>query len=480
MSEQYLGQIQTQRQQLYLAPQMRLSLELLQAPTVELRTLVRQEVEQNPTLEEQPMDMEQIEIEPEKPTKTDEEASFDAEFDKLAKLDDEWRDYFNQTSIRGPSKESEERRQHFFDSLSQPQSLQQHLVNQLTMATQDPAKRQLGELIIGSINDEGFLTSTVEELASSTGFDPTEVAAALEIVQEFDPIGVGARDLRECLLIQLRRLGKGDSTAARIVDRHLEQLAAKRLPEIARALKVTVPHILEAAKLISTLEPRPARAFTTGEPAYVVPEVSVYKNGDAYMVLMNNEQVPRLHISTHYRRLLEDETTTPEVRAYIKQKLQAGLFLIKSIGQRQQTIHNIAREIVRVQHDFLEHGITHLRPLIMSEIAGILCVHETTVSRAIAGKYMQTPQGTFEMKYFFNPGYKTADGGTISNKSIKDTIAKLVAAEDPTSPLADEDMVRTLKDQGITVARRTIAKYRDELRILPSHRRRTYQPKPSA
>lgn len=475
MASPFLSQIQTQRQMQILAPQLRQSLELLQVATLELRTLVQQEMEQNPTLEETPMEMERIEIEPEKPEKTDEEEAFDQEFDKLAKLDDEWREYFNQTSGgQTYSKESAEKRQFLFDSLSQPLSLQQHLMGQLAIATQNETERQIGELLIGSINDEGFLTSTIEELAETTGFSVDQIRAMLVLIQEFDPIGVGARDLRECLLIQLRRLGRGRSAAATIVEHHLEALGGRKFAEIARALRTTVENVHEAARLIATLEPKPGRAFISEEPSYVLPEVSVVRNGDEYVILMNNEQIPHLHISEHYKQLMADEATRPEVRNYIREKVRAGMFLIKSIGQRQQTIYNIAREIVRVQRDFLDHGITHLRPLTMAEIAGVLGIHETTVSRAIANKYMSTPRGTFEMKYFFTPGYKTADGQQVSNKTIKDVIAQMVAEEDPTAPLSDDAMTKKLKEQGLSVARRTIAKYRDELKILPSHLRRGY------
>lgn len=474
MSSQYLSQIQGQRQMQILAPQLRQSLELLQVPMLELRTLVRQEMEQNPTLEDQPMEMEQIEIEPTK-TKDEQDEEFDREFDKLAKLDEEWRDYFNQASGGTPySSEAAAKRQFLFDSLTQAPSLQQHLMGQLSLATQDANELQMGELLIGSINDDGFLNTTLEELASTTGFEVDRLKDVLALVQEFDPIGVAARDLGECLFIQLRRLGKADSVAAKIVLGHLDALGGRKFPEIARALKVSVDDVHQASRLIATLEPKPGRAFISDEPFYVMPDVSVQKIGDDYLIMLNNEQIPHLHISDHYRQLMADDSTKSDVKSYIREKVRAGMFLIKSIGQRQQTIYNIAKEIVRVQRDFLEQGITQLRPLTMAEIAGVLGVHETTVSRAIANKYIQTPRGTFEMKYFFTPGYKMADGQSVSNKTIKDAIAQLVAGEEPDDPLSDQTMVEKLKEQGITVARRTIAKYREELKILPSHLRKGY------
>lgn len=458
--------------QLVLAPQLRQSLELLQAPILELRSLVQQEVEQNPTLEEQPQETEQIDVE----SQTAEEAAeFDDEFERLVQIDDEWRDYFNQNRpLRHYSAEDAARRQHLFDSLSQPESLQQHLMNQLAMTGLTGTEYQIAELLIGSTNEDGYLTTSLEELAHSTGFEVSELQHALAIVQEFDPIGIAARDLRECLLLQLRRLGKDNSLAATIVETHLDDLGARRFTEIARALKVSTQDVQDAAQLISTLEPKPGRSFASDATSYVTPEVVVQKVDGEYIIAQNDEQIPHLHISDHYRQLMNDSQTPAEVKNYIREKIKAGLFLIKSIGQRQQTIYNIAREIVEAQRDFLEHGVTHLRPLTMAQIATLIGIHETTVSRAIANKYMQTPRGTFEMKYFFTPGYRTSDGQEVSNKTIKDAIAKLIAEEDLAKPLSDQEIVNRLRDQGFNLARRTVAKYRDELKILPSHLRKGF------
>jgi RNA polymerase sigma-54 factor len=474
MAEQFLSQTQSQRLSMVLAPQLRQSLELLQVPMLELRSLVQQEMEQNPTLEDQPMETEQIEIEP-AAEKKEEDATLKDEFEKLARLDDEWREYFNQNQ-GAPRYSSEEaaKRQFFLDSLSQPESLQQHLMDQLALADLTEHDRQIGELLIGSTNEDGFLTSSLEELATTTGFAVPELENVLRLVQEFDPIGVASRDLRECLLIQLRRLGKGESLAATVVGDHLDALGARRFPDIARALKVSVDDVHDASRLIATLEPKPGRRFAPDATSYVLPEVIIQRVDGEYVIILNNDQIPHLHISDHYRRLMSDESTPADVKNYIREKVRAGMFLIKSINQRQQTIYNITKEIVSVQREFLDQGITHLRPLTMAEVAAAVGIHETTVSRAIANKYMQTPRGTFEMKYFFTPGYRTAGGQAVSNKTIKDAIAKLVAEEDPSNPLSDQLMVQKLGEMGTQVARRTIAKYRDELKILPSHLRKGY------
>ncbi len=483
MAEQYLSLTQQQRMQMVLAPQLRQSLEMLQVPILELRTLIQQEIEQNPTLEEDPIEQEQVEIEPNAPTpeegetpvEDNKEIDFSEEFAVLARLDDEWKEYFNQNQTAQPyTKDDAARREFFMESISQNPSLQEHLLGQLGLTDLDEEQQRLGEMIIGSINDDGYLTVSLDELAHSTGHEVEELTVILDTIKEFDPIGVGAIDLRECLLLQLTRLGKAQSPAAEVVDKHLAALGARRYPDIARAMKIPVEEVQQIAHFIATLEPKPGRSFTSETPAYVLPEVVVQKVDGKYIILLNDDQIPHLRISNHYRTLMESGDTPREVKSYIREKVRAGAFLIKSINQRQQTIRNIATEIVKVQESFLEHGIAELKPLTMSEIADVLGIHETTVSRAIANKYMQTPRGTFEMKYFFTPGYKTADGKDISNKTVKDTIARLIADEDPSKPLSDQAIAEQLKADGTPVARRTVAKYREELNILPSHLRKSF------
>jgi RNA polymerase sigma-54 factor len=476
MANQYLAQTQQQRLQMVLAPQLRQSLELLQVPMLELQTLIQQELQQNPTIEQQLEAKEPLEIEPGGQTEQEElkELDFKEEFEVLARLDDEWREYFQQDQVRRPhSRDDESRREFFLNSLSQTQSLQEHLQGQLSMSGLDDEQARLGEMLIGSINDDGYLTTPIEEMAASTGHSLVEIEEILKIIQEFDPIGVGARDLKECLLLQLDRLGKRHSPVATLVEDHLDDLGAKRFSEICRSMKISSSELQQLATIVATLEPRPGRRFSSETANYVLPEITIKKVNGEYVVILNDENMPHLRISRHYRELMRNPATTKEVKSYIRDKIRAGAFLIKSINQRQQTIYRIASEIVRIQTDFLDNGIRYLKPLTMAEIAEIIGVHETTVSRAIANKYMQTPRGVFELKYFFTPGYKTDEGQSISNKTIKDAILQLVANEPSSKPLSDQAIVRELKEQGIKVARRTIAKYRDELRILPSHLRKS-------
>lgn len=463
-----LSQTQSLSQQQVLAPQLQQSLQILQVPMLELRNLIQQEIESNPT----------IEIEQSEPTiedKQSEHDEFQEEFDRLAKLDEEWRDYMSQSaSYSGRSAEDEERRQFFFDSLVKEETLQQHLLEQVESSGIEGDDKKIAELIIGNIDERGFLQSAPEEIANNTGMDAADIARVLETVQTFHPVGVASRDLRECLLIQLKRLGKEQSLEYRIVDRFIDDLGKRRFPEIARRLSTTAEQVQRAANFIGTLDPRPGQIFAADPNNYVLPDVTVEKIGGEWVISLNGEQIPHLRISNTYKDLMSSDRNGADVREYIREKIRSGKFLIKSIHQRQQTISNIAHQIIDRQKDFLEYGPSALKPLTMVQIADVVGVHETTVSRAISGKYMATPHGVFDMKYFFTPGYQTADGESMSNTSVKGTIAELVKVEDQRNPLSDKEIVELLSKRGIPIARRTVAKYRNELNILPSNMRKTY------
>jgi RNA polymerase sigma-54 factor len=449
-----------------LSPQMQQSLQVLQAPVLELRNLVEQELQVNPVLEE--------EI-PEREAESSSEDEWDEELREINRLDEEWRDYMSQSgAYDGRSAEAQERREFLFNSIRAPKSLQQHLLDQLALSELGGDDMEVAEGIVGNLNEAGLLEVTVPELANLTNTRPEQVERVLREVQALDPVGVAARDLRECLLIQLQRLGKEGSLEARIVAAHLDDLLKRRFPEIARRLCVSVHEVQQAADFLSTLEPRPARQFSSGIDQVIQPDVIVEPDGDDFLVSLNNEHVPMLRISNYYKDLLAEPDSRGQVRDYIREKIKGGRFFIKCIQQRQQTILNIAREVVRRQADFLREGPTALRPMTMNQVAQAVGVHETTVSRATHGKYMLTPQGVFEMKYFFTPGYQTETGADISNESVRKAIAEVVEKEDKHRPLSDQAILEVLKDRGIPIARRTVAKYREQLGILPSHLRKTF------
>lgn len=462
-----------------LAPQLRQSLEMLQLPMLELRTMLRQEMERNPTIEDI-TDPQEISVDAEQPVATaadqvENPLDFDKEFDELTKLDAEWRDYFLQGMENAPSSEdAEERRQFLLDSVRQPESLQDHLLNQLTLTELSAEDKQFAETLIGNISDDGYFTGNLEELASQMGCDAGRLHDVLSVIQEFHPTGVGARDLRECLMLQLGALGEAPHVhvARTIVDHHLDALGGHKFAALAQLLNITLEEVQDAEKFIRALDPRPGRIFSPDLATYVTPEVVVRKVAGRYMVQVDDDQLPHIRISAHYRQLLQDPHTTAEVKSYIRERIRAGAFLIKSIHQRQRTIHRIATEIVNAQQAFLDQGIEHLHPMTMAEVADKVGVHETTVSRTVANKYMTTPRGVFEMKFFFTPGLHTASGVTMSNKTVQDRIAQLVAKEPPAEPFSDQAIQEKLAEAGIQVARRTVAKYRLILKIPPSHQRR--------
>jgi RNA polymerase sigma-54 factor len=477
MVAQGMQQRQSLALQQVLSPQLQQSLLILQTPLLELRNLVQQEMETNPVLEELPEDSGANE-------RSDAEASADEnfrkEFEKLASLDEEWRDYMAQSASsnfdgRRGSKEADEKRQFLFDSIPVQETLQQNLIAQLNQTVLSADHRKAAELVIGNIDDDGFLQSTPQEMALNSGIPQNDFERMLELIQAFYPTGVGARDLRECLLIQLQRQGKEHSIEHRIVAEHMDDLGRHRFPEIARRMATSVDEVQKAADNIARLNPRPGQIFAAAPQNYVLPDVVVEKVDGEYQIAFNNEQIPHLRISNLYKDIIASgDSQGSDVKDYIRDKIRSGKFLIRSIHQRQQTIMNIAQQIVSRQCDFLEHGPSHLKPMTMAEVAEAVSVHETTVSRAVSGKYMATPQGVFEMKYFFTGGYQTATGESVSNTSVKQSILDLVKHESGSAPLSDHEIVEILSDRGIPIARRTVAKYRSELNILPSHMRRKY------
>ena len=472
MAGQGMHQSQNLALQQVLAPQLQQSLLILQAPLLELRNLVQQEMETNPVLEDLPNELSPDEPNGAEPSAND---NFKEEFDKLARLDEEWRDYMAQSSsYSGRSQEAKDKRQFFFDSIATEETLQQHLMGQLNQTALAANDRKAAEIIVGNIDDNGFLQSTPEEMSLTSGIPKEDFEKMLALIQSFYPPGVGARDLRECLLIQLQRDGKQNSLEYKILSEHMEDLGKRRFPEIARRMGIGVEQVQKGANNIARLNPRPGQAFSAAPQNYVLPDVTVEKvNGD-YQIILNNEQIPHLRISNTYKDIIAQDNNGSEVKDYVRDKIRSGKFLIRSIHQRQQTISNIAHQIVSRQRDFFEHGTSQLKPMTMGEIAEAVGVHETTVSRAVSGKYMATPQGVFEMKYFFTPGYQTATGESMSNTSVKEAILDLVKHEDGNAPLSDQEIVEILRARGIPIARRTVAKYRTELNILPSNMRRKY------
>lgn len=452
-------------QQQTLSPQMQQSLQLLQSPVAELRQLVAAEMASNPVLEEESAS-------PERDAPTPVSGPEAGPSGKHSTLQEEWREYLPQSgSVGRYSAEDEERRNFLFDSMSSRTTLREFVTAQA--AGFDERERLVVEVIAGNLDPDGYLRVGPGELADAAGVSEPFVERVLCKVREFEPPGVAARDLGDCLLLQLGRQGEGNGLAARILRHHLAQLARHRYEELARELRVPLADVTAAARRIAALEPKPGRPFVEADEQGVIPDLLVIPDGEGFVVRLNEEDLPRLRISQEYKDLLASRGENEELLLYLREKIRGARVFLRSLQQRQQTLLAIGNQIVERQEEFFRHGPSRLKPLIMAQIADAVGLHVTTVSRAVSGKYMETPRGLFEMRYFFTPGFQNADGSSVSNETVKEAIREMVDDEPSRSPLSDQEIVTLLAERGLKVARRTIAKYREQLGILPSHLRKT-------
>jgi RNA polymerase sigma-54 factor len=501
------------RQQLVMTPQLQQAIKILQLSLPELETVVQSELESNPMLE--PLDQsvtetaanadqaqnldlpsdgeplpprseteaeapdrewEPMSDEPPAPTIATEGADAAAEMREpsLEKLD--WPDYLENYSNNWQDgnvpNDDDDRRQTLENTLTRKTSLEDHLIWQLRMSSLDHDEQRIGATIIYNLNDDGYLETPLAELAGQLDTSVERVESVLQRIQRFDPPGVAARDLRECLLAQLQNLGMEESLPARIVQQHLDLLEKHRYSEIAKALGVGLDMVREAARSIGSLEPKPGRDYGGAEAAYIVPDVYIQKIGDDFVVTLNEGAVPRLRLANYYQRLFKDSAVGADTKEYLQERLRSAKWLVKSIYQRLQTIFKVANSIVKFQRPFFEHGIGHLRPLVLKDVAEDIGMHESTISRATANKYAHTPQGIFELKFFFTSGVKATDGEDVSAETVKEKIRSLVAGEGQDNPLSDQAIADMLHNDQINIARRTVAKYRQALGILPSSRRK--------
>ncbi|TDI19462.1 MAG: RNA polymerase factor sigma-54 [Acidobacteria bacterium] len=463
-------------QKLILTPALQQAIKLLPMTTLELVDMLNQEVVENPMLEEvSDEELQQTETanQGEKP----EEPSGDAEKpDSWDDADYEYffGDYLNDGYRARVPREVKELPP-IENTLSTKSSLADHLMWQLSLQTKndDPAVREIGSAIIGNLDDDGYLVASVEEIVAMGSWSLVEVERVLHVVQDFDPIGVAARGLQECLLLQLEHLGLNGTGSETIVREHLKLLQNHQGQEIARRMDMSVEDLKHHIDVIRQLDPKPGSRYNTTASQYVIPDVHVVKVDDRYVVVLNDDGMPQLRISPVYRKLLDKKNqNSEETRTYVKEKFRSALWLIKSVDQRQKTIHKVATSIITFQTEFLDRGIEYLRPLVLRDVANDIGMHESTVSRVVNNKYMHTPQGVFEMKYFFHSGISSAYGESVSSVTIKQRIRKIIEEENPNKPLSDSRIVRLLQDAGLVLARRTIAKYREELKIPTSSRRK--------
>jgi len=485
---QQLSTSQRQVQEQIMAPQQIQALEILLATIPELDQKINEELAENPTLELLGNGFEELSGNPvegdnqAENSQQGEAAALAAEKDEalttLIQLTENWRDYGAASSYGTPSAsaEGEERRQFMFDSLTVEPSLHEVLSQQLRETDGLSASTiEICAQIIGSIDETGYLRTHLADLAIITGQDATEVRRALAVIQSFEPPGIGARDLRECLLLQLERQGKKKGLSYRLVDKHLEAAGRNQIPGIAKALHISNAHVYNLLEEIRSLIPHPGHLIGRTDAEFVHPEIYIEKDDKGvWIVRASREFRPRLRISPYYLKMLEDPQISKDDKSYIRGKMTNSRHLLKALDQRHSTIERIGTSLIEFQKPFFEYGIEHMRPLTMSQVADDISVHETTVSRAIANKYVQTPHGLFRLKHFFTAGFQGSGGDEVSSLSIKEKIRHLVEAEDMKKPLSDQKLVTLLTEQGFKVARRTVAKYREEQGIQASHLRRSH------
>ncbi len=460
-----------------MTPQLQIAIKLLQLSRLELMDTIQQEMEENPALEEatdvvdEEQSAEQSEaVATEKPIK---------EVTIEEKINDniDWSNYLDEYNSSGRIHfESEKKSAPNFESfVARKESLNEHLRWQLLMTFQEKEQKTIGNLIIGNLDKDGYLKVSVEELVESSKSTTEKVNKILSLMQTFDPIGVCARDLSECLLIQANHFGLNNTVVTDIISNHLKHLENKNYKAVARALKVSIEEILSAVNIITALEPKPGRQFSDEEPQYIIPDIFVYKFENEFVIMINDEGMPKLQVSSFYKNAIKrGEKISGNAKSYMQEKMRSAAWLIKSIYQRQKTIYRVVESILKFQQDFFEKGIAYLKPMVLRDVAQDIDMHESTISRVTTNKYAHTPQGIFELKYFFNSSINRIDGEAIASVSVQEKIKQIIAGENPKKPYSDDKISELLKELNIDIARRTVAKYREKLRVLPSNKRKQF------
>jgi len=469
-------------QRLVMTPSLQQAIKLLQMSKLELEEVLNQEMVENPLLEEEQEEateaeqrLENAKEEPAAPAaEKPGEPPAEVEKDSFEEID--FDTYFEEylDSAYNPRQYEESEQVPLENTLSKPPGLQEYLTWQLSMSDASARVREIATYLIGNVDEDGYLRVSREEIQAAGFADKVEVEKALETVRAFDPAGICAFDLPDCLMLQIRALGIENPLIDKVILEHWSEFLNRQYAQLCKALSVPLSELQAVLEIIKNLEPKPGRKYSSERTIYVEPDVAVRKIGDEYVIQLNEDGLPKLRISAAYRRMLRggNGAIGQEAANYLKDKMRSAVWLIKSLDQRQRTIYKVADSIVRHQRGFLDKGIEHLRPLVLRDVANDIGMHESTVSRVVSNKYIHTPRGLFPMKYFFHSGIDSVDGGDISSLSIKNKIAHLIADEDARRPQSDARIMQRLRAEGIQIARRTVAKYREELRIPSSSQRK--------
>ena len=471
-------------QQLVMTPQLQQAIKLLQLSRQELLENINQELEENPVLEDQTTSdlAEDVKSESDK-TESDLDLPDAAEVANEERVQDDidWEAYLSEysttsyTDYADPSPRDDRDLPSFESMTASKSSLFSHLMWQLNMSHCDEKEKAIGTLILGNLNDDGYLDVSLEEISTFTECPLEQVLWTLRLIQNFDPVGVAARDTRESLLIQARSQNLGGTIVEKIIMDHLKDFENRQYDRIAKKKGVPVKEIFLALTVIRGFEPKPGRSYSEGETVYITPDIYVFKVGDDYEIVQNEDGLPKLRINSYYKEVFRNKAGMADsAKSYVQEKLRSAAWLIKSIHQRQRTIFRVTESIVRFQRGFLDHGIGYLRPLVLRDVAEDIQMHESTISRVTTNKYVYTPQGTFELKFFFNSSVSTVDGDSVASESVREQIRKIVKLENKEKPYSDEEISVILKKLNMKIARRTVAKYRETMGILPSRKRKIH------
>jgi len=463
-------------QQLIMTPQLQQAIRLLQLSKLELLETIAQEVESNPLLDEQPSE----DTEEETPVdETREEIYEDQPFPEVTIAENlngdmDWETYFSEYNPAWTEGPRETKEPLAIENMNNRKpDVHSHLLWQLAMSNLNDRQKEIGIQIIGNLDDDGYLKISIEDLSQITAFPHEEILKILRSIQTFDPVGVAARDMQECLLIQARFANMGGTVVEKIIRHHMDNLEHKRYDRIARNLSLSMEEVLSAVSTITNFEPKPGRLYNNEDTVYISPDIYVFKVGDDYEIALNEDGMPKLRINNYYKEILNRKDSLEKgAKEYIQEKLRSAAWLIKSIHQRQRTIYKVTETIVQFQRGFFDKGVTHLRPLVLRDVAEHIQMHESTISRVTTNKYVHTPQGIFELKYFFNSAINSMQGESVASESVKERIRSIIKSEDKNKPYNDQEVADILKKHNICVARRTVAKYRESLGILPSRKRR--------
>jgi len=463
-------------QQLIMTPQLQMAIKLLQLSRLELMDTIRTELEENPALEEIPESapIDHLVDNPDAPS-TEAPAEKEVTIEEKLQQDIDWSNYLDEYNTPGRVHfEAEDKDSPRFESfIARKESLNDHLLWQFIMTKPTAAEERIASLIVGNLNKDGYLEVSPAEIAELSESPPEKVEEILALMQTFDPIGVCARDLRECLLIQARYLGVENTIVNDIISGHLHHLEKKNYKAICKALKKSMDEVISAINVIKNLEPKPGRQFSDDTPQYINPDIYVYKLDNDFVILLNDDGMPKLRVNSFYKNSISrGKKISGDAEDYIQDKMRSAAWLIKSIHQRQKTIYRVMESILSFQRDFFEKGIAHLKPMVLRDVAQDIGMHESTISRVTTNKYAFTPQGIYELKYFFNSSIRRSHGGAIASASVQDKIRQIILSEDPKKPYSDDKIAQLLKKDEIHIARRTVAKYREMLRVLPSNKRK--------